>query len=212
MNHYIAIEGPLGVGKTSFAKKLARHMNGRELLEHTEDNPYLSRFYKNPKHYRFQIQMFFLLRRYQHSLELDTPDPVKKTVVTDFMFGKDRIYAKVNLDEGEYCLYEEMFRILDNKIRPPDLVVFLQAKTEVLVERIKKRNREYERSINVKYLDRVNTLFNDYFFHYTDSPLLVVNASDIDFVNVKEDFEDLVNEISRIKTGVQYYVPVSSRK
>ncbi len=187
-------------------------MNGRELLEHTEDNPYLSRFYKNPKHYRFQIQMFFLLRRYQHSLELDTPDPVKKTVVTDFMFGKDRIYAKVNLDEGEYCLYEEMFRILDNKIRPPDLVVFLQAKTEVLVERIKKRNREYERSINVKYLDRVNTLFNDYFFHYTDSPLLVVNASDIDFVNVKEDFEDLVNEISRIKTGVQYYVPVSSRK
>ncbi|MBN1904912.1 MAG: deoxynucleoside kinase [Deltaproteobacteria bacterium] len=212
INNHIVIEGPLGVGKSSFVKKLAQHMNGQELLEHTEDNPYLTRFYKNPKHYRFQIQMFFLIRRYQHSLELDKLDPLKRPVFTDFMFDKDRIYAKANLDESEYYLYDQMFQILKKKIKPPDLVVFLQAKTEVLVERIKKRNRDYEKSINVKYLDKVNRLFNDYFFHYTDSPLLVINASEIDFVNVKEDFEDLVNEINRIKSGVQYYVPASSRK
>lgn len=104
-----------------------------------------------------------------------------------------------------------MFQLLKKRIKPPDLVVFLQAKTGVLIERIKKRSVDYEKSINTKYLDQVNQAFNDYFFHYTDSPLLVVNASEIDFVNIRDDFEDLLNEINKIKSGVQYYIPVSSR-
>lgn len=180
-------------------------------MEHTEDNPFLDKFYKDPKRYKFQIQMFFLMRRYQHSLDLDQLDLFKRTIVSDFLFDKDRIYAKANLDDSEFWLYDQLFQILKKRIKSPDLVVFLQAKTEILINRIKKRNMDYERSINLKYLDQINQAFNDYFFHYTESPLLVVNASEIDFVNIKEDFDDLVNEIKQIKSGVQYYIPVSSR-
>ena len=180
-------------------------------MEHTEDNPFLDRFYKDPKRFRFQIQMFFLMRRYQHSLDLSQLDLFKRAIVSDFLFDKDRIYAKANLDDSEFWLYDQLYQILKKRIKPPDLVVFLQAKTEVLIERIKRRKTDYERSINTKYLDQINQAFNDYFFHYTESPLLVVNASEIDFVNIREDFEDLVNEINQIKSGVQYYIPVSSR-
>lgn len=155
--------------------------------------------------------MFFLMRRYQHSRDLSQLDLFKRTIVTDFLFDKDRIFAKANLDDNEFWLYDQLFQLLKKRIKPPDLVVFLQAKTGVLIERIKKRSVDYEKSINTKYLDQVNQAFNDYFFHYTDSPLLVVNASEIDFVNIRDDFEDLLNEINKIKSGVQYYIPVSSR-
>ena len=180
-------------------------------MEHTEDNPFLDKFYKDPKRFRFQIQMFFLMRRYQHSLDLTQLDLFKRVIVSDFLYDKDRIYAKANLDDSEFWLYDQLFQVLKKRIKPPDLVVFLQAKTEILIDRIKKRKADYEKSINAKYMDQINQAFNDYFFHYSESPLLVVNASEIDFVNIKEDFEDLVNEIEQIKSGVQYYVPVSSR-
>jgi deoxyguanosine kinase len=155
--------------------------------------------------------MFFLMKRYQHSLDLAQLDLFKKAIISDFLFDKDRIYAKANLDDSEFWLYDQLFQVLKKRIKPPDLVVFLQAKTEVLAERIKKRNADHDRSINIKYLDQINQAFNDYFFHYSESPLLIVNASEIDFVNIKEDFEDLVTEIKQLKSGVQYYVPVSSR-
>lgn len=135
----------------------------------------------------------------------------KRTVISDYLFDKDRIFARANLDDSEFWLYEQLFQLLRKRLRPPDLVIFLQAKTEVLIERIKKRNIDYERSISSRYLNEINQAFNDFFFHYSDSPLLVVNASEIDFVNVKEDFEDLIDEIKKIKSGVQYYMPVSSR-
>ena len=155
--------------------------------------------------------MFFLVRRYQHSLDLNQLDLFKRVIISDFLFDKDSIYAKANFDDSEYWLYDQLFQVLRKRIKPPDLVVFLQAKTEVLAERIKKRNIDHERSINTRYLDQINQAFNDYFFHYTQSPLLVVNASEIDFVNIKEDFDDLVNQIRQIRSGIQYYVPVSSR-
>ena len=145
------------------------------------------------------------------SLDLNQLDLFKRVIISDFLFDKDSIYAKANLDDSEYWLYDQLFQVLKKRIKQPDLVVFLQAKTEVLAERIKKRNLDHERSINTRYLDQINQAFNDYFFHYTETPLLVVNASEIDFVNIKEDFEDLVNEIKQIKSGVQYFVPVSSR-
>ncbi|MDB9822383.1 deoxynucleoside kinase [Deltaproteobacteria bacterium] len=211
-HHHIVIEGPLGVGKTSLALKLAERINGQTLLEHTEDNPFLANFYQDPRRYGFQIQMFFLLRRYQQSLEINQKGLFKSVLVSDYLFDKDRIFARTNLDDNEFWLYEQLFQLLKKRITAPDLVIFLQAKTEVLMKRIKKRNVEYERSINFRYLDEINRAFNDYFFHYSDSPLLVVNASKIDFVNIPEDFEDLVNEIKKIKTGTQYYVPISTKE
>jgi deoxyguanosine kinase len=200
------------VGKTSLAIKLAERINGETLLEHTEDNPFLDKFYKNPKRYGFQIQIFFLLRRYQHSLDLNQMGLFKRTIISDYLFDKDRIFARANLDDSEFWLYEQLFQLLKKRLKPPDLVIFLQAKTEVLLERIRNRDVEYERSISHKYLNEINQAFNEFFFHYTDSPMLVVNASQIDFVNVEQDFENLVTEISRIKSGVQYYVPVSAKE
>jgi deoxyadenosine/deoxycytidine kinase len=209
--NYIVIEGPLGVGKTSLAIKLAERINGQTLLENTEDNPFLDKFYQNPKRYAFQIQMFFLLRRYQHSMEIHQKGLFKSIIVSDYLFDKDRIFARTNLEDDEFWLYEQLFQLLKKRIPPPDLVIFLQAKTEILMERIRKRDMEYERAISFKYLDEINQAFNDFFFHYSDAPMLVVNASNIDFVNIPEDFEDLVNEIKKMKSGTQYYIPVSSK-
>jgi len=199
------------VGKTSLAIKLAERINGQVLLENTEDNPFLNKFYQNPKRYGFQIQIFFLLRRYQHSLELGQKGLFKNAIVSDYLFDKDRIFAGVNLDEQEFWLYEQLFQLLKKRLPPPDLVIFLQARTEVLMDRIRKRGKEYEKPISFKYLDEINQAFNDFFFHYSDSPILVVNASNIDFVNIPEDFEDLVKEIKRTRTGTNYYMPLSAK-
>jgi deoxyguanosine kinase len=212
MHHHIVIEGPLGVGKTSLATMLAEKLKGQPLLEDVEENPFLVHFYENPKKYAFQAQIFFLLRRYNQASAMSQIDLFSRVTVSDFLFDKDRVFARSNLDENEYWLYEQLFQILKKRIPAPDLVIFLQAKTEVLMERIKIRNRKYERSIGYKYLEKINQAFNEFFFHYTDSPLLVVNASEIDFVHVPDDFEDLVEQIRSMKSGTQYYVPMSSRK
>jgi deoxyguanosine kinase len=211
MHHYIVIEGPLGVGKTSLALKLAEKLDAEALLEDAEENPFLRKFYQDPKKYSFQAQIFFLLRRYQRALDITQMDLFKRTMISDYLFDKDRIFARANLDDDEFWLYEQLFQLLRKRITPPDLVIFLQATTDVLVERIRKRDRKYERSISSKYLEEINQAFNDFFFHYSDSPLLVINASRIDFVNVPEDFEDLVAQIKRMRTGTQYYVPMSAK-
>ncbi len=212
MHHYIVIEGPLGVGKTSLALKLAEKLDAEALLEDAEENPFLRKFYQDPKKYSFQAQIFFLLRRYQRALDITQMDLFKRTMISDYLFDKDRIFARANLEDDEFWLYEQLFQLLRKRITPPDLVIFLQATTDVLVERIRKRDRKYERSISTKYLEEINQAFNDFFFHYSDSPLLVINASRIDFVNVPEDFEDLVSQIKRMRTGTQYYVPMSSKE
>ena len=211
MHHYIVIEGPLGVGKTSLALMLAEKMNGQTLIEDVEKNPFLANFYQDPKRYGFQTQIFFLLRRYNQLLENTQIGLFKRITISDYLFDKDRVFAKANLDDNEFWLYEQLFQLLKKRIAPPDLVVFLQATTEVLIQRIKNRDRDYERGISFKYLEKINLAFNEFFFHYSDSPLLVVNASQIDFVNVPEDFEDLVKQIRGIKSGTQYYIPMSSK-
>jgi len=200
------------VGKTSLALKLAETLNAEALLEDAEENPFLRKFYQDPKKYSFQAQIFFLLRRYQRALDIAQMDLFKRTMISDYLFDKDRIFARANLDDDEFWLYEQLFHLLRKRIKPPDLVIFLQATTDVLVERIRKRDKKYERSISTKYLDEINQAFNDFFFHYSDSPLLVINASRIDFVNIPEDFEDLVAQIGRMRTGTQYYVPMSSKE
>ncbi len=152
MHHYIVIEGPLGVGKTSLALMLAEKMNGQTLIEDVEENPFLANFYQDPKRYGFQTQIFFLLRRYNQLLENTQIGLFKRITISDYLFDKDRVFAKANLDDNEFWLYEQLFQLLKKRIAPPDLVVFLQATTEVLIERIRKRDRDYERAIGLKYL------------------------------------------------------------
>jgi len=212
MHHHIVIEGSLGVGKTSLAVMLAEKISGQTLLERTEENPFLVKFYQNSKKYRFQTQIFFLLHRYQQASEIRQIGLFKRSIISDYLFDKDRVFARANLDDNEFWLYDQLFKLLKTRITPPDLVIFLQATTDVSMKRIKKRDREYERSINYRYLEEINQSLNEFFFHYSDSPLLVINASKIDFVNVPEDFEDLVRQIKRIKSGTQYYVPMGSKE
>jgi deoxyguanosine kinase len=211
-HHYIVIEGPLGVGKTSLAKLLSQTVNAQVLLEDTAENPVLPGFYRNPRRYAFQTQMFFLLKRYHQVSGIRQIDLFKSAVVSDCLFEKDRLYARMTLDDNEFWIYEQLFHLLRKNVPGPDLVIFLQARTEVLQERIRKRDRKYERGISHRYLENINLAFNEFFFHYADAPLLVVNASEIDFVNVPGDLEDLVEQIHKMKTGTRYYVPISPHK
>jgi deoxyguanosine kinase len=209
---YIAVEGPLGVGKTSLAHLLTERINAKAILEDTEQNPFLPNFYKDPARFAFQTQIYFLLRRFQKQEEINQIDLFKRVVVSDFLFDKDRIFARHNLDDKEFSLYEQVFQLLRAAVIKPDLVIFLQARTDILRERIRKRSRGYEKSVTLEYLEQINQSFNDFFFHYTDTPLLVINASDIDFVNVPSDLEELVSEIEKMEKGTKYYVPLGSRR
>jgi deoxyguanosine kinase len=209
--NYIAVEGPLGVGKTSLALLLAERIHGRTILENAEDNPFLTSFYKDPKRFAFQTQLFFVLRRFQRQEEINQIDLFKRVVVSDFLFDKDRIFARLNLDDREFSLYEQVFNLLKVKSAKPDLVIFLQARTDVLKERIRKRNRDYEKPVTISYLDQINQAFNEFFFHYNETPLLVINASEIDFVNVPADLDNLTLEIEKMEKGTKYYVPLGTR-
>jgi len=208
---YVVVEGPLGVGKTSLAQLLAKRINGKTILEDTEGNPFLANFYNDPKRFAFQTQLFFILRRFQRQEEINQIDLFKRVVISDFLFDKDRIFARLNLDDREFSLYEQVFHLLKVRTLNPDLVIFLQARTDILKKRIKKRDRDYERSISLKYLDQINQAFNEFFFHYTETPLLVIDASEIDFVHVPADLDNLVSEIEKMEKGTKYYIPLGSR-
>jgi deoxyguanosine kinase len=209
--NYIVVEGPLGVGKTSFAMLLAEKIHGKAILEETEGNPFLANFYKDPKKFAFQTQLFFILRRFQKQEEINQIDIFQRVVISDFLFDKDKIFARLNLDDREFSLYEQIFHLLKVRILKPNLVIFLQTRTDILKERIKRRNRDYEKSINMKYLDQINQAFNEFFFHYTETPLLVIDASEIDFVNVPADLDNLIVEIEKMEKGTKYYVPLGSK-
>ncbi|MBI5166363.1 MAG: deoxynucleoside kinase [candidate division NC10 bacterium] len=209
---YIVVEGPIGVGKTSLAELLAERLRARKHLEMAEDNPFLNDFYKDRRRYAFQIQLYFLLHRYRQQQELLQFDLFKQTVVSDYLFAKDKIFAYINLDDNERSLYERIHPLLEMRVPHPDLVIYLQASTEVLLHRIALRGRAYEKNIDPNYLEEVNQAYNYFFFHYTATPLLVINTSEIDFVKRKEDLEDLIKQISEMRKGTQYYVPLGSRR
>jgi deoxyadenosine/deoxycytidine kinase len=204
---YLVIEGPIGVGKTSLAKLLARELGGRLVLERAEENPFLKDFYKDPKRFAFQTQIFFLLSRYRQLQELSQMDLFERMTITDYFFPKDRIFASINLEASELALYQQLYFHLNPNIPTPDLVIYLQAGPDVLMDRVRHRGLEYEMPLRPDYLNGLNEAYNEFFFQYTDSPLLVVQTSEIDFVNRRADLEDLLHQIRQMKKGTQYYVP-----
>ena len=204
---YIAIEGPIGVGKTSLAQALGLRIGARIVLEDTDSNPFIARFYQDAEKYAFPVQLYFLLTRYNQQRQLAQQDLFAQATVSDYLLAKDRIFAQLNLDPDELVLYEGVYRLLDGKLAKPDLVVYLRARVEVLAERLRKRNRSFERHISLEYLDRVSAAYRDFFFYYEETPLLVVDSSEIDFVADPGDLEDLLREIDRTSTGSHYYVP-----
>ncbi len=207
---YIALEGPIGVGKTSLAQLLARELGARLVLEDAESNPFLARFYEEPEKYAFPAQLYFLLTRYKQQRELSQQDLFAQTTVADYLIAKDRIFANLNLAPDELVLYEQVYRLLDTTMPKPDLVVYLLARIDVLAERLRRRKRDFERYISHQYLERVSAAYRDFFFYYDEAPLLVVDTSEIDFVSNPEDLADLVREIDRAGGGVQHFVPRKS--
>ncbi len=209
---YIVIEGPIGVGKTTLARLLSDELQARMVLEQVDDNPFLRRFYDEPDKFAFQAQMFFLLTRFrQQQQELAQQELFLQSLVADYLFAKDHLFAQLNLDSDELALYRQLYHLLGARIPKPDLVVYLQARPDVLIARLRKRSRDYERHVTPEYVRRVAEAYKDFFFHYEETPLLVVNCSEIDFVAHSEETADLMREICEMGQGVQHYIPLGSR-
>jgi deoxyguanosine kinase len=211
-HRYIVVEGPIGVGKSSLTNILAERFHARRVMEVVEENPFLSSFYGDKAKFAFQTQMFFLLSRFKQQQELFQQDLFSAVTVSDYLFAKDRIFAHLTLDPNELALYERVFEALGPRVTKPDLVIYLQARNDVLMSRIRKRGREFERKFDPTYLEDLCSRYNEFFFHYVDTPLLVVNTSDIDFVNNAEDLENLINVVKQTKKGTHHYQPLPSRR
>ena len=209
---YIAIDGVIGVGKTSLAQQMAERFNARLLLEPHEENPFLDDFYRDPRHFAFSTQLFFLLSRYRQQQEIPQRDLFHDLLVSDYVFAKDRIFASLTLEDRELVLYDKIAQLLEREIPKPDLVIYLQSSTERLMLNIRRRNRPYERNMSEDYIRALNDAYNRFFFNFRDTPLLVINATELDFVHNEKDFEDLLTQLQRPISGVQYYSPTPSAK
>ena len=208
--YHIAIEGTIGVGKSSLAKILGIRLEAKLILEEFQENPFLVDFYNNPERFAFQTQLFFLLSRYRQQHELHQTNLFTRTLITDYMFTKDRLFAALNLNDKEMSLYNSVARILEKNITIPDMVIFLQADTDRLMENIINRGREYEKNIDWKYIDALNQIYNEYFFRYDSSPLLIINTNNIDFVNNQDDLEEIIQFIRTPGEGTRYFNPIKS--
>ncbi|MCS7082956.1 MAG: deoxynucleoside kinase [Bacteroidetes bacterium] len=205
---YLVVEGVIGVGKTSLARLLAHRLGARLVLEAFEDNPFLPRFYEDPGRYAFHTQLAFLASRYRQQRELLTPDLFAQHLVSDYLFEKDRIFAHLNLSGDELKLYESIFQLMATQVPPPDLVVYLRASVERLLENIRQRGRPYERHITREYLQALSQAYDFHFLRYRRSPLLIVDATELDFVHDPEDRELLLEQIlHRPCTGTVYFHP-----
>jgi deoxyadenosine/deoxycytidine kinase len=208
--YYVAIEGVIGVGKTSLAHLLEERLNAKLVMEKFDENPFLPDFYLDPERYAFQTQLFFLLSRYRQQQELRQTEVFHKLVISDYMFVKDRLFASLNLDDKEMSLYDSVAKILEKNILNPDLVIYLQAETPKLMERITLRGRDFEKNMSPDYIDALNQVYNEYFFRYQEGPLLIINTNDIDFVHNEEDLEEVIRYIRQPVSGTKFFNPASN--
>ena len=204
---YIAVEGPIGVGKTSLSKRLAESFNYKLLLEKSDENPFLDRFYEEPKQHALSTQLFFLLQRAQQLQELRQEDMFQPLHIADWLIDKDRLFAKENLDSDEYALYVNVFKHLTVDAPIPNLVIYLQAPTEILIDRIQKRGILAEQFIEREYIENLSAAYTEFFHYYTKSPLLIINTSEINLVSDDKDYQHLVDYIASNPTGTNFLNP-----
>jgi deoxyadenosine/deoxycytidine kinase len=205
--HYVAVEGPIGVGKTTVVDRLAERLDANKVLEDWSTNPFLHGFYDGKPGAAFQTELFFLLSRYRQQQELLQRQLFAQATLIDYVFEKSRLFAYLNLDDSELLIYDKLFSLLAEGVAKPDLVVYLQAPTELLAKRVKARGQPEETGLSEEYLGELNRAYNHYFFHYAATPLLVVNTADVDFAKNPEDTDDLLKQIRAMGKGTQYYVP-----
>ncbi len=206
---YVAVEGAIGVGKTSVVTRLAERLDAATVLEEVGQNPFLKDFYDGKGGAPFQVELFYLLSRYRQQQELLQRHLFQQVTLSDYVFDKSKLFAYLTLDDNELLIYDKLYGLLSESVPPPDLVVYLQAPTEVLMRRIRQRGRPEEGALSEDYLAEVNRAYNHFFFHYTRTPLLVVNTAEVDFVHRDEDLEDLLKQIRSMGKGTQYYVPLA---
>jgi deoxyguanosine kinase len=210
---HIAVEGVIGAGKTTLCTMLGETLGGNTVLERFEENPFLKDFYRDPERYAFQTQIFFLLTRYRQQRELFQADLFHRFILTDYIFEKDKIFAYLNLQDEELKLYETLVNSIEHNVPTPDLVVYLQSSPERLMRNIRTRGRSFESDISESYIRDLNEAYNYFFFRYKTTPLLIVNSTQIDFVNNGEEYEDLVREVLRTERApVEYYNPLPKKK
>lgn len=207
---YMVVEGPIGVGKTSLVKKLAASYGSDVLLEKPEENPFLERFYGDPEAYALPTQLFFLFQRSRQVEVLKQADMFRSSIVADFMIDKDQLFARVNLQPDEYRLYEQVYAQLSIELPTPDLVIYLQAPVDVLMDRIYRRGIDYEQRVERNYLARLVESYTDYFYHYRAAPLLMVNAAEVNFVDSDSDFRMLLEYIDKTRSGRHFFNPLRS--
>lgn len=205
---YVAVEGMIGAGKTTLTRLLGERLEARVVLDHVDENPFLKDFYQNPRQYAFLTQINFLFLRYEQQINLLQQDLFHRVVITDYLFIRDKIFASINLDEREFALYERISSLLVNELPAPDLVIYLQASTDFLMENIRRRTVSNESSITKEYLMILNEAFNQFFFRYTDSPLLVLNANLVDYLRDPGNLEDLAKYIREPYSGTRFYNPL----
>lgn len=207
---YIVVEGPIGVGKTSLAKRLAQSLNADVVLEQADDNPFLERFYRNPRAGALPAQLFFLFQRARQLEDLRQEDLFSAVRVSDYLLDKDRLFARLTLDQQEYELYEQVYAKLGVEAPAPDLTLYLQAPVDVLMERIHRRGIKYEQQIDRAYLEKLMEAYARYFHEYSASPLLIVNAAQVDFVSNEADYQQLLSQVLRTKRGRHYFNPLKA--
>ena len=206
--NYVALEGPIGVGKTSLAERLAERLDATSLFEEWKQNPFLQPFYDGKPGAAFQVELFYLLSRYRQQQELLQRKLFAQHTLCDYVFEKSKLFAYLNLEDSELLIYEKLYSLLSESVPRPDLVIYLQAPTDVLLRRIRARKRAEEAALSEEYLAEVNRAYSHYFFHYSQTPLLVVNTTDVDFVKNPDDVDDLMRQIKSMGKGTQYYAPM----